>query len=233
MPRSGVRRGRAGPVAAAGVSVALALALSLAVGAAGAANAMALAQAKTHLLKLSDMPKGWTSQKNTNGSGGKFPGQDKLATCIGVPTSTITLNPPSVNSPEFDNSATTQTLTENIAVFSSSRVGQKEYAAIASPKTPGCYAQILNGPIKRQLQAGFGTGAVLGKITAARASAASAVGFTIRFTVKLSGRTLPLALTSLFALHGTEGMQLQFTGIGTSFPTSVENQLTSVALGRL
>jgi hypothetical protein len=156
-----------------------------------------------------------------------------LAACIGVPTKTITLNPPSVNSLEFDNKGTTQTVSENIAIFSSAKVGQKEYAAIASPKTPGCYAQILNGPVKAQLQAGFGNGATLGKISAAKASSGSAVGFSISFTAKVQGQSIPLKLTSLFALNGTEGMQLQFTGIGNSFPTSIEDQLTSVALGRL
>jgi hypothetical protein len=219
-----------------GIAVAVAslgLALSVGVGGSGAASSKALAQAKMQLLKLSDLPQGWTAQKSSGSSGGSFPGQARMAACLGVPTSTIALNPPSVNSPEFDNKTVNETVTESIAVFSSATVAQREYAAVASPRTPGCDAKLLNGPLKRQLQASFAAGTTVGKITVTKDSISGLSGFTSSFTVKTQGARIALKLTSLFALKGNEGMQLQFTSVGGALPAALERQLTTVAVGRL
>src|SRR5581483_7324346 len=115
---------------------------------AGASTKSILQHAKSQLLTLSDMPKGWTSSKNTNTSGGTFPGEDQLASCIGVPVSTLKLNPPSDYSPEFANKGQTLMADESIAAFTSASVARAQYAAISNPKTPGCYQQLANGPVK-------------------------------------------------------------------------------------
>jgi hypothetical protein len=221
-------------LAGAALSMALSVALTLGAGTAGAKGSSAsLTQAKTKLLKLTDMPKGWTSSANPNSNGGGFPGQAQLAACIGVPTSTITLNPPNVNSPSFGDKAQSQMVSENISVFSSNAVARKELAAVTNAKTPACYARILNGTLKTQLEIGFGAGSTIGKITVKKASSASAAGFGASFTVVYQGVSVPLTLTTLFAIKGTEGMQLQFTGIGKQFPSSLEKHLTTLSVGRL
>jgi hypothetical protein len=225
---------RGAALAGAAISMALSLALSLGAGPAGAkGTSPALTQDKTKLLKLSDMPTGWTSSANPNSNGGGFPGQAQLAACIGVPTSTITLNPPNVNSPSFGDKAQSQMVSENISVFSSSAVAQRELAAVTSAKTPACYARILNGTLKSQLAQGFGAGSTIGKITVKKASAGRAAGFGASFTVVYQGVSVPLTLTTLFAVKGAEGMQLQFTGIGKQFPSSLEKHLTTLSVGRL
>jgi hypothetical protein len=215
------------------VGAALGLALSLGAGSAGASGpSKALAQAKTHLLKLSDMPKAWTSQPSSNSGSNDFPGKSQLAPCIGVPLSVINLNPPKVSSPDFGNKASTYAVSENIKVFSSTKVAKTAYAAVTSPKTPGCYAQVLNGPAKSTLLGAFPSGATLSTITVVPATG-SLHGYTAAFTVTAQGQTVHLVLTTLFALKGTEGMQLEFTGYGSTFPSSLAKHLSSVAVGRL
>src|SRR5215472_1140131 len=63
-----------------------------------------LAQARKALLVLSDMPSGWRKAKAPNNPNTTV-GDAQLAHCIGVAVSLITENPPSVNSPQFQNTA--------------------------------------------------------------------------------------------------------------------------------
>ena len=204
------------------ITVAVALGLGLATGDAGASKSStktALAHAKKQLLKLSDMPKGWVSSKSSDG-GSSFPGQNELASCIGVPASTIKLNPPSSNSPEFGNKDETETVDDSISIFTSSKVAKSQYAAMANSKTPGCFAQILNGPSKKQLSSNFGAGATVGTISVSRPSAPrSFTGFTLTFNVVDQGQSIPV--------------RLGFTAVENPFPSSLYKHLTSVALARL
>jgi hypothetical protein len=219
-----------------GLVLGLALGLGLATGDAGASKSStktALAHAKKQLLKLSDMPKGWVSSKSSDG-GSSFPGQNELASCIGVPASTIKLNPPSSNSPEFGNKDETETVDDSISIFTSSKVAKSQYAAMANSKTPGCFAQILNGPSKKQLSSNFGAGATVGTISVSRPSAPrSFTGFTLTFNVVDQGQSIPVRLTEIVAIKGTEGLQLGFTAVENPFPSSLYKHLTSVALARL
>jgi hypothetical protein len=78
--------------------------LGVGAGAGASSTSSAKAQARTHLLVLSDMPKGWRKEKGSSNSGSSnFPGASQLASCIGVPSSLITSNPPSADSPYFQN----------------------------------------------------------------------------------------------------------------------------------
>jgi hypothetical protein len=213
----------------------LGLSLGLAAGDAGASKSStsaALAHAKKQLLKLSDMPKGWTSSKSED-VGGSFPGQNELATCIGVPPSTIKLNPPSTNSPEFSNKDQTETVDDSIDVFTSTKVAKSQYDAMTNPKTPACFAQILNGIDKQQLTSSFGSGATVGTITVTRPSSPRKTSaLELGFTVVSQGVSVPVKLLEIFALEGTEGLDVGFSSIGTSFPTSLSKHLTTVALDR-
>ena len=82
--------------------------------AASAHNASPLGQAKKALLMLSDLPSGWTSTKSSNNNS-SFPGAAQLAGCLGVPTSVITNNPPTANSPDFDSKSQLQTVGDSVS----------------------------------------------------------------------------------------------------------------------
>src|ERR1700734_1726243 len=87
----------------------------------GSGKAPSLAQARKDLLVLSDMPAGWTSTKNPNANDNSSLGNKQLAHCIGVSSSLIAENPPSVYSPQFQNSDGTLTVADSVAVFPSAK----------------------------------------------------------------------------------------------------------------
>ncbi len=191
------------------LALSLGLSLGVGVGGSGASIATTQAQAKKELLKLSDLPKGWTSTKSANNSGGSFPGLKQLAACIGVPAKTLDLNPPNANSPEFDNKAQTLSVDESIGIFSSAKVARSQLAAITNPKTPGCYSQLLAGPLKSQFDASFGSGVSVGNVTVTSpgpGSFANGVGtLHLSLTVSQSGQSTPIALTNVYFIKGNAG----------------------------
>lgn len=193
-----------------------------------------LTTAKTQLLTLADFPTGWTSAKNTNTGSSNLPGRTQLAHCLGVSPKTLNVNPPKDNSLEF-NAPGSQTLSavESIAAFASTSQASKEFAAISSSKLPSCYGKVLNtSAIKGQLERSIGNGAKVSKIKVIGVNTGGATGFTATFTVSAAGRSLPFTLTDLFAVNGTEGMDLEFTGLN-GVPSSLVTQIATTAVGRL
>jgi hypothetical protein len=124
---------------AAGVVAACLLGLALlgssATGAgASSSGAASLTQARKDLLVLSDMPAGWKSTKNPNTN--STLGETQLAHCIGVAKSLITENPPSVNSPQFQNAQGTLDVTDNVTVFPSVKNAEAEVAIASNQRFP-------------------------------------------------------------------------------------------------
>ena len=77
-------------------------------------------------------------------------GDAQLARCIGVATSLISENPPSVNSPQFQNKSGTLTINDNVTVFPSAKNAAAELATVANKKTPGCMTTLASGPLKHE-----------------------------------------------------------------------------------
>jgi hypothetical protein len=241
MPLHGIRRtpmgARTTALAIGALAVTMVLTAGLTAGPVGASKASNLAAAKKALLVHADLPKGWTSSGNTSTGHRSFPGEAQLAACIGVPVKTVSLNPPTVSSPNFENKAQTLTVDDSIAVYSSAAVATQQYAAMTNPKTPGCMANILNGPEKSEFDSSFGAGTTVGTVTAKDGSTANFAKHTtalvLSFTVVSAETTIPVTVTQLVFVKGAEGQQIGFTAIGATFPKSLTTHLTRVALGRL
>ena len=108
------------------VLLAVGLTLGTQVAGAGASTASSKAQAKKLLLVLSDMPKGWKTEKGSGGGGSSnFPGATQLASCIGVPASLITSNPPEVDSPYYENKSGSLEVQDSVSVFPSAKSGAR------------------------------------------------------------------------------------------------------------
>jgi hypothetical protein len=207
---------------------------------AGDAGASVLAQAKTHLLKLSDMPKGWATEKGTGGNGGsnKFPGASQLASCIGVPPKLITSNPPEVDSPYYENKSGSLEVQDSVTVFPSVKNAQAEYLAMSNAKTPTCLTAIANGQaFKSQLAAAGGEGAVIGTITVVKRSTASYAPGTTSLTMDIpitdQGVNITAQLTEVFFIKGNLGQQISFNSYNATFPASLSRSLTALAEGKL
>jgi hypothetical protein len=238
--RSGVRVSHmaAGLLAVGLLSIAVFGALA---GSAGASSGSGsdkaeMAQAHKALLVLSDMPAGWTKTKSSNNSNTTV-GNTQLAHCIGVATSLISENPPSVNSPEFENNKNgTLTVNDSVTIFPSTKNAEAEYATITNPKTPGCMTTLASGPDKQQLFGKTPKGTSIGTpLVSATAPGAfgRATGYSLSVPVTSQGVTINVTITELFAVKGRLGQQVTFSSFGAPFSITLERHLTSVAVERL
>jgi hypothetical protein len=225
-------------VVAAGLAGSTALGVVLAAPAGASRSSGQLTQARKALLVLSDMPAGWVTTRSPNNN--SIVGAAQLARCIGVPTSLITENPPSVNSPQFQNRAQTLTVNDNVSVFPSAKNAAAELAAIANPKTPGCMTTLASGPLKSKLLGktpkGTSYGTPLVSPTDPATFGPGTAGYSLSVPVTVQGAgggTVNVTVTQLFAVKGRLGQQITFTSIAVPFSIPLAQRLTSVAVGRL
>jgi hypothetical protein len=208
-------------------------------GTAGAAShgSAQIAREKKALLVLSDMPKGWTSSKSSSNNNSPFPGAAQLATCIGVPTSVITYNAPSVSSPEFDSKNQQLSAQDSVQDYPSPRAAQADFASLANAKTPGCMTQDLNGSGKAEFDAQVGNGLTVGSVTVTKTPesdyAPRTTNFTMFFPVTQKGVTINVELTLIDYVKGREEQTVMLSAFQATFPTALARHLTTVADERL
>jgi len=200
----------------------------------GAATPSQRAHATKALLRLSDLPAGWTSSPATNGGNNNFPGAAQLASCIGVPSKLIQSNPPQVNAPDFHSKDQTLEVDDNVSVFPSTRYATAEYGAISNAKTAGCMSTLMNGPFKAQIAASAGNGSSVGTISLTRAgSPRGTAAYDVGVPITTQGVVVHLALVITYFIQGRYGQNITFYGYGTPFPAALERHLLSVAQARL
>jgi hypothetical protein len=199
-----------------------------------------LAQAKTELLVKRDFPRSWKGQGRVSSDKGSspdtFPGEDQLAGCLGVATSILEQNAPSVTSPNFENPGQTDYAQENLSIFATAKEGQVQYASLANPKVPACMTALLQGAEKSEIDGSFPAGSTVGTITVTPVPEAELVpgstGFLLSFPVTDQGVTVRTSIGEVVSVRGKSGVQLTFTSIGPPFPASLEKHLVSVAYDR-
>jgi hypothetical protein len=211
---------------------------TLTTGAGASSASSAKAEAKTHLLVLADLPKGWTKEKRSSSSGSsQFPGAGQLAGCIGVPSSLITSNPPSADSPYFQSKDGSLEVQDNVAVFPSAAKAAASLAAIGNAKTPSCMSTLMNGTYKSQITATVPKGTAIGTITVTAIGPASygtgTAGFTMGLPITTNGVSFTATLTAVYFIRGKLGQQLSFNSYGPAFPASLAKRLTAAAARRL
>jgi hypothetical protein len=214
----------------------LALALLGSVATEAGASSSSLAQARKDLLTLSEMPAGWTAVKNPN-TGINTVGDTRLAHCLGVASSLITENPPSVNSKQFQNTEGSLTVADNVTVFPSAKNAATEEAIADSPKLPPCMTALASGPLKTKLfgksPAGTTLGTPLVSPVAASAFGPGVAGYSLSVPITSHGTTVNLTVTQLDVVRARLGHQVTFTGVGAPFSLALEKQIMTVAARQL
>jgi hypothetical protein len=214
------------------------LALGTQVTGAGASTASNTAQAKKLLLVLSDLPKGWKKEKVSGGSGSSsLPGAAELASCIGVPSSLISSNPPEADSPYYENKGGSLEVQDSVSVFPSAKAASEQFDALANAKTPTCMTTLMNGAFKAQIIGSAGKGATVGTITVTRADTAGfapgTTGLVMALPITVQGITVNASLTAVYYIKGKLGQQIDFNSYGPVFPASLAESLTATAIHRL
>jgi hypothetical protein len=148
----------------------------------------------------------------------------------------IELNEPSATSPSFMDGVGKDTVTENLGVFSTSKVASQEYAAISKSSVPHCLTTVLRGPAKEELQQQIGAGASVGKVTVTATPRNALIphtsGFTMSVPITASGKVIQSYITVVTSVRGRFASQLTFTSVQGKFPTSLEKHLVTVAYNR-
>jgi hypothetical protein len=205
-------------------------------GASSRSGSASLAQARKALLVLSDLPAGWVTAKDTN-TGNNNVGDAQLARCVGVATSLIAENPPSVNSPQFQDRQSTLTVNDNVTVFPSAKNAAAELAIGGNPKLPGCMTSLASGPLKTKLFGKIPKDVSIGTplVSAVDPSAfgPGVTGYSLSVPVVTNGVTVNLTVTQLDAVKGRLGQQLTFTAVGVPFSIAQQQHLMAVAAGKL
>jgi len=205
---------------------------------AGASTASNKAQAKKLLLGLADMPKGWKREKGAGGNGSSnLPGAAELASCIGVPSSLISANPPEVDSPYYENKSGSLEVQDSVSIFPSAKAASEQFNALADTKTPACMTTLMNGAFKAQILGSAGKGATVGTITVTRADPAGfapgTTGLVMSLPITDQGISVNATLTAVFYIKGKLGQQIDFDSYGPVFPASLAESLTATAIHRL
>ena len=203
----------------------------------GASQAASVAQARKDLLVLSDMPAGWTSTKNPNANDNSSLGNKQLAHCIGVSSSLVAENPPSVYSPQFQDAQGILTVADNVTVFPSVKNAAAEEAIGANPKTAHCMTLLATGPLKAKLFGKAPKGTTYGTplVSAVDPSAfgSGVSGWALSVPISTQGVTVNVTSTQLVTVKGRLGHQVTFTSVGAPFSMTLEQHLMTVAAGRL
>jgi hypothetical protein len=202
---------------------------------ASSSGSASLAQARKDLLTLSEMPSGWTAVKNPNTD--NTVGDTQLAHCLGVATSLITEDPPSVNSKQFQNTQGSLTVADDVTVFPSAKNAATEQAIADNPKLPRCMTALASGPLKAKLfgksPAGTTLGTPLVSPVAASAFGPGVVGYSLSVPITSHGTTINLTVTQLEVVKGRLGHQVTFTGVGAPFSLATQKQIMTVASRQL
>ncbi len=224
-----------------GMVVASTLILGVFAGTAGAAKSSSSAQnaqAKKGLLKLSDLPKGWTSSGSVSyGDGPTLPGAVQLAHCLGVPTSFVTANPPTANSPAFNSKNGLELVSDSVSVYPSAHAAKESHNVLVSAKAPACLTADFNGPAKSLVQKAFGEGGTVGNLLVTRTQsanyAAHTANYTMFFPITIHETPINVEVITVDYVQGNEEQTVTMIDFGGNFPVASSRQLTKVADSRI
>lgn len=205
--------------------------------AAASTSPSALGHARTELLRLSDLPPGWTTSPASNSN--NTTGDAQIAKCLGVPTSFITYNPPQVSSPEFDQRSAGLSVNDSIAIFPNATILAAQYRLFASAKTVACFSQVFNSPaLKSALARQIGPGATVGHMVVTRAprppgrDRGAAVQLVIPVTA--NGTSLTITMQEVIIVSGLRAVTLNLvSALGLPFPATLTSHLEAVSAQRL
>jgi len=188
------------------------------------------------LLRLSDLPPGWTAGTSAAAPTRVTPWPSKLAACLGMSTRLAAVAPVKVNSPDFTSADQLDAVEDSVSVYASAAQAHAEYAALAGGRTTGCMHSVLSPVLQKNMQKDAGSTTTIGVVNFAGLPAAAAAlhlaGFTVTIPIARGGRELTVTSTQVDFASGALLHQVTFNGNGTAFPAQLEEQLLTTAEAR-
>jgi hypothetical protein len=188
------------------------------------------------LLRLSDLPSGWTSGGTGASPTRVTPWSSKLAKCVGVPARVAKVAPTKVNSPDFTSADQVDAVEDSVSVYPSAAQAQAEFAAMAGSKTTACMNSVASPALQKSMQQEAGSTTTVGVVSFADLPAAAAAlhltGFTVTIPIARGGRVLTVTSTQVDFVSGALLHQMTFNGNGSAFPAPLEEQVLSTVQAR-
>jgi hypothetical protein len=154
------------------------------------------------LLRLSDLPTGWTSGNSAASPMRVTPWSSKLASCVGISQRLAAVVPTKVNSPDFTSADQIDAVEDSVSVFASA--AQAEYAALASSKTTGCMNSVASSALQENMQKEAGSTTTVGVVSFAGLPAGAGALHQVTFNGNGAAFPAPLEeqlLTTVEARH--------------------------------
>ncbi len=203
---------------------------------AAAVASKTVARGTAALLRLSDLPSGWTAGGTPAAPTRVTPWSSKLARCVGVPARVVAVAPTKVNSADFTSTGQVDAVEDSVSVYTSAAQARAEYAALASSKTTGCMNRVASLALQRNMQQEAGSTTTVGVVSFADLPAAAAAlhltGFTVTIPIARGGRVLTVTSTQVDFVSGALLHQMTFNGNGSAFPAPLEEQVLSTVQAR-
>ncbi len=182
-----------------------------------------MAQARKDLLNLSELPAGWTVQKDSGNSGnsgdsgdtgnsGNGQGADegyemlvRVSSCAGIPRSQLNANPPTANGKTFQSNDQTIQVNDQVGVFGTAAQAQRFLAVWSNPKVAFCLALTLSkgsGHSFLGLSKDMKLGQTSGSVLDPPATVGGESGISLVMPITYQGITLKAHMTIADAARG-------------------------------
>jgi hypothetical protein len=126
--------------------------------------------AQSELLQIGDFPTGWTSSGSVsagNGNSSLTPHQDQqIASCLGMPASSVNINSAEASSPSFSDSSGVLTVSNDVSVFANSQVARTDFSTFSNSRSPSCLLSVLGMMFRQEIQSQLSQGQSLGALSA-------------------------------------------------------------------
>jgi hypothetical protein len=188
------------------------------------------------LLRLTDLPSGWTAGGTPAAPTKVTPWSPQLASCVGIPSRTAKIAPTKVQSPDFSSADKVDAVEDSVSVYPSAAQAQSEFAAMAGSKTTGCMNRVASSALQKSMQQEAGRTTTVGVVSFAGLPAGAAAlhlaGFTVTIPIARGGRVLTVTSTQVDFVSGSLLHQVTFNGNGAPFPPVLEEDLLATVKAR-
>ncbi len=197
------------------------------------------------MLKLADLPPGWTAQPSSGDSSRSAEqrsAEAEFADCAGVDPAFIGAGRESATraKSEFSGDAERQ-VESSVTVVATREAAKKQLDSVRKGTVPACLAKFVDRAIRSSIEtpkAGVTppTGVTFddAKVTLLNLPGlhATSVGYRTTVPVRVGDRAVDVNLDIVLALSGRTGISMTFTSFGSRFAEDAEISLTNAVIDR-
>ena len=202
------------------------------------------AEAEKAVLKLTDLPPGWTGEPDTDDTPAEVEAaQQRFATCLGVDPALIGGGARAgarAESDDFEDDENHEVQNTVTMVFSRERALQ-QLEAFRKPEASRCFEEFVDTAFQLSLRnpgpgqtapPGLSFGEARVEVLSVGGLNTDSVAYRARVPVTVRNQTLDALFDVVLALKGRAGITMFFIAIGEPLPAALETSLTNTVIDR-